>query len=239
LGLRNLFVSRSLRRENGSNAGWTTHCTRDSRSLLRTSATSLEDYIRFYTESWLKLQKTSPELLSYEDRTLYSTWNLSFEHVKRKDVSAAQLLRLLAYFDSQDIWYQLLAVGKRGEPKWFAVVVQDELSFNNAIRLLCDHGLVEPSGGLSKGYGMHSCVHHWSKFVLGGDDDAEMGRIVLSCVGASIPTDEDPRSRAIQRRLLPHARKCIEVVQNDLDRSSENRQEYLHEVSLLGWLFFN
>jgi hypothetical protein len=35
-------------------------------------AISLSDYFRLYKESWAKLQKTSPELNSYEDRTLYS-----------------------------------------------------------------------------------------------------------------------------------------------------------------------
>jgi hypothetical protein len=37
-------------------------------------AISFSDYLRHYRASWLKLQKTSPELSSYEDRTLYFTW---------------------------------------------------------------------------------------------------------------------------------------------------------------------
>ena len=45
-------------------------------------AISFSDYLRLYRTSWSKLQKTSPELTSYEDRTLYSTWQVSFDHVK-------------------------------------------------------------------------------------------------------------------------------------------------------------
>jgi hypothetical protein len=36
-------------------------------------ATSFADYLRLYERSWLKLQQTTPELESYEDRALYST----------------------------------------------------------------------------------------------------------------------------------------------------------------------
>ena len=36
-------------------------------------AISLSDYLCLYKESWMQLQKSSPELSSYEDRTLYST----------------------------------------------------------------------------------------------------------------------------------------------------------------------
>jgi tetratricopeptide (TPR) repeat protein len=202
-------------------------------------STSLKEYLRYYTESWLKLQKTSPKLLSYEDRTLYTTWNMSLEHIKSENESAAQLLRLWAYLDNQDVWYELLAASKTDGPEWFSDVVQDELSFNHVIRLLCDHGLVEPSdgpGGLSRGYGMHSCVHDWTKFVLGGQVDTKLERIVLSCVVASVPSEEDPEFWAIQRRLLPHASKWVEAVENDVDVLSDNDEGYLHDLDSLGTL---
>src|SRR2546423_9987555 len=40
-------------------------------------STSFSDYLRLYNASWLKLQVSS-----YENRALYSTWQLSFDHVK-------------------------------------------------------------------------------------------------------------------------------------------------------------
>jgi tetratricopeptide (TPR) repeat protein len=202
-------------------------------------STSLEEYLGHYTGSWLKLQKTSPELLSYEDRTLYSTWNLSLEYIMSQNELAAQLLRLWAYLDNQDVWYQLLAAGRTNNPEWLSSTVQDELSFNHVIRLLCDHGLVEPFeglGGLSRGYSMHSCVHHWTKSVLGGKSDVELERTVLSCVVASIPCYKDPKRCAIQRRLLPHAIKCVEVVQYNVGLPSDHNQQYIEDLVRLGWL---
>ena len=56
-------------------------------AYLKQAAICFSDYLRLYEESWAKLQKTSPELSSYEDRTLYSTWQISFEHVERRNVT--------------------------------------------------------------------------------------------------------------------------------------------------------
>jgi len=48
-------------------------------------AVSLSDYLRLHKQSWVQLHKSSPELDSYEDRTLYSTWQISFDHVKQQN----------------------------------------------------------------------------------------------------------------------------------------------------------
>src|ERR1700752_2286228 len=69
-------------------------------------AISFSDYLRLYKESWVKLQESSPELSSYEDRTLYSTWQVSFNHVKQQNELSAKLLCFWAYFDSQDLWLE-------------------------------------------------------------------------------------------------------------------------------------
>jgi hypothetical protein len=101
------------------------------------------DYLRLYKASWTKLQKTSPELSSYEDRTLYSTWQVSFDHVKQQNELSAHLLRLWAYFDNQDVWFELLRHCDSRDPEWLRKLNEDEMNFNRAVRVLSDHGLVE------------------------------------------------------------------------------------------------
>ncbi len=119
---------------------------------------SLKDYLCHYKTSWLRLQQKSPELLSYEDRALYTTWNLSLKHIQKQNESAEKLLRLWAYFDNQDLWFQPLASGSDDSPEWFATIINDELSFIEVIRLLCDHALIEPVDDFG-GYSMHTYVH--------------------------------------------------------------------------------
>src|SRR5436305_15079414 len=131
-------------------------------------ATSFADYLRLYEESWLKLQQTSPELDSYEDRAFYSTWQLSFDQIKQQNYLSTKLLQLWAYFDNQDLWFELLQHEPSDAPRWFTQMTEDELSFTQAVRILCDYGLAErdksskENGVESRGYSMHSCVHSWT-----------------------------------------------------------------------------
>src|SRR4029077_17450606 len=110
-------------------------------------STSFADYLRHYQDSWLRLQKNTPQLLSYEDRALYTTWELSLDHVRRQNQLSEKLLRLWAYFDNQDVWLELLQECNKEGPAWLLELTQDQLQFDKVLRVLCDHALVEPDAG--------------------------------------------------------------------------------------------
>ena len=63
-------------------------------AYLNQVATSFQDYLRLYKNSWLKLQQTTPELSSYEDRQLYTTWQISYDHIEKQNELSARLLQL-------------------------------------------------------------------------------------------------------------------------------------------------
>lgn len=48
---------------------------------LRQTNESAHDYLEAYETHWQELSDNAEELLEYEDRTLFSTWNLSLAHV--------------------------------------------------------------------------------------------------------------------------------------------------------------
>ena len=178
---------------------------------------SFSKYLRLYKDSWLKLQKTSPELGSYEDRTLYSTWQLSFDQVQQRNMGAAELLRLWAYFDNQDLWLELLQEHGPDDPTWIREVAKDELSFDNTIRVLSDYGLVEVSRSLfgetlSGTYSIHSCVHSWSIHVLNQELDQGLARLAIKCAASHVPETSSTMWWLTQRRLLPHATQCSHFV---------------------------
>ncbi|KAK1839638.1 Nephrocystin-3-like protein 2 [Colletotrichum chrysophilum] len=62
-------------------------------AYLSQVTTTCAEYLRLYRESWLRLQKESPQLLEY-DQALYSTWGVSFRHIQQQRVGAAMLLQL-------------------------------------------------------------------------------------------------------------------------------------------------
>ena len=70
--------------------------------------------------------------------------------------------------------------------------------FNKAVRVLCDHALVEADATLreggkeSRGYGMHSCVHAWTKHVVNEGCDNALAGLALRCVGLHVPGNSRP-----------------------------------------------
>jgi tetratricopeptide (TPR) repeat protein len=182
-------------------------------AYLHQVSTSLGDYLQLYRASWLRLQQKTPQLLSYEDRALYSTWNISLEHVKQQSELATKLLQLWAYFDNQDVWLELLQEGRHDGPEWFFELTEDPLTFNAAVRVLCDHALVEVDAAFdgdskeSRGYGMHSCVQAWTMHVVNETRDDGMARLALRCVGLHAPSRNAQQYWVTQQRLLRHANR--------------------------------
>lgn len=206
-------------------------------------STSLQDYLAHYNNSWMKLQKTSPRLESYQD-ALYSTWNISYEHICSQNESAGKLLQLWGYFDNQDLWYELLAKGGGFGPEWFSSMVRDELSFNESMRLLCDHALVHshaPSRGNSShvaasGYSMHGCVHAWIMYALNSKRDISMAELACLCVGYAVPDKFASQYWVSQQRLLPHASKFLELIY-DGSLLISDKYHTLSAASRLGRLY--
>src|SRR5580658_10194138 len=206
-------------------------------AYLNQTAMDFSDYLRLYKTSWTKLLKMSPELSSYEDRTLYSTWQLSFDHVKQRNELSSKLLRLWAYFDNQDIWYELLQHGDSEDPEWIHELTKDELIFNGAVRVLSDHGLVEVDMSSqerveSRGYSIHGCVHLWMVNVLNQEWDSDLAKLALKFVGSHVPRKESAKWWLTQRRLLQHAARCSHALLSDMV-TYDGMERELHELGTL------
>ncbi|KAK7177848.1 NB-ARC and TPR domain protein [Paraphaeosphaeria sporulosa] len=132
-------------------------------AYLEHVTTSFAEYLRLYEASWLKLQKTSPKLNSYEDRSLYTTWQVTLDRVRKQNPASAQLLKLWAYFDKQDLWFGLLRHAHSADDEWIQKLTEDEMSFNEAVRLLCEYGLahLEPSLGQPSGSAGYDAARWW------------------------------------------------------------------------------
>ncbi|KAH8800725.1 hypothetical protein F5884DRAFT_757573 [Xylogone sp. PMI_703] len=206
-------------------------------AYLEHMTTSFSEYLRLYEKSWLKLQTTSPLLNSYEDRSLYTTWQITFDRIQQQNATSAQLLKLWAYFDRQDVWFELIQHGCSADNELIRKLTEDELSFNEAIRLLCEYGLVHKEASLqqpsrSEGYGMHSCVHSWTIFVLNGEWDRSLARLALTCVASEVPSTDVDKWWLLQQRLLQHVARCEHlIVDSKLD--IEGMEWALHNLGTL------
>lgn len=216
-------------------------------AYLHRVPTSFGDYLRLYKESWARLHNSTPSLGSYEDRTLCSTWQLSYKTIEEQHKSAAGLLRWWAYFDNQDLWYELVKHTDSASPGWMLELIKDELCFNDAIGILNEYGLVERNGADTRavrpaGYNMHSCVHSWVYHVLNEEPDPNLERLAMVCVASHVPLPDmfyleshalPPdmiKASKIQKRLLSHALRWNSVARNE---TCNDMEWAFHNLGLL------
>lgn len=173
-------------------------------AYLSQSADSFDDYLELYNNSWSDLSQYSRGPVDYEERTLYSTWNVSFQQVQGQDPAAAELLKLMAYLDNQDLWYGLFNKDLSNAPLWWIEIMKSLARFNQAISTLHDYSLLEVSAGQ---YSLHMCQHDWTLEYLNHDFDPERCRIAIHCVAANVGGESEVEYWARNRRVLPHARR--------------------------------
>ncbi|KAM3549110.1 hypothetical protein ARSEF4850_009032, partial [Beauveria asiatica] len=206
-------------------------------AYLKGLTTSCAQYIELYKQEWSDLHQRPQGLLS-EDKTLFSTWNVSYEYIKAKDENAAKLLHLWSYFDNNDLWYELLKDGEEQKQPWHHDIVLTRLSFDKTMRILCSHGLVEAHTGIlskeSQGYGVHTCVHEWMTNVLNRNMDREMVRTALDCIASHVPSKDEPEFWLTQRRLMAHADRYITV-----DGNNTHQDIDFDALFGLGYLYAN
>ena len=164
---------------------------------------------------------------------------MSYNHIRKVDISAAKLLELWAYFDNHDLWYDLLKAA-RGKlaPAWFNDIVGSELAFEAAATKLKNHAFVERSAD-SDAHSMHHCVHAWLKNVLFKTiEDQNMG-LGLICVASSVPLMPVRQDWMIKQRLLPHSEICLKLMK-DWDQEGRNTKskesciaQFFHCVGIL------
>ena len=173
-------------------------------AYLTQSLGSFDEYLESYNDTWSDLGQYSRGIIEYDDRTLFSTWNVSFQRVQALDPEAAELLKLMAYLDNQDLWYQLFYKDVDNAPAWWTEVTKSRARFDRAISTLHSYSLLEINAGQCS---MHMCEHDWTLEYLNQQFDQERFRIAVYCVAANVKWRDKAEYWMTNRRVLPHARR--------------------------------
>jgi hypothetical protein len=156
-------------------------------AYINQTADSFGYYLQMYEESWGELAQYCDESQEYEDRTLYTTWNLSLKQVEAQDPEAAQMLRLIAYFSNTDLWYKLFQKGAESGPEWLSNVVKSRPRFNRAMNKLQEYSLVEAETDIQPGrYSLHTYVHDWTFEYLNHKFDADLCYTAISAIAGNV-----------------------------------------------------
>lgn len=151
-------------------------------------------YLNYYEQEWARIRDLStmqplPEYQQHSmprNRTLFSLWNITFDQVYKQHSGAARLLKFLSHFDNERIWYDLLRAGvQKDDVSWFADVVHDEMSLEDALQTLTDYSLVEVDEQRGS-FGLHACVHDWVSGEKNHLPDPELCWRAVACVARTI-----------------------------------------------------
>ncbi|MCJ1269239.1 hypothetical protein MMC22_009129 [Lobaria immixta] len=187
-------------------------------AYLQESGVEIETYLKFYKQQWKELQNLADApLQDYPDRSVWTTWAISYNAVRKKDEAAANLLLLWAFLDNKDLWHGLFAGCRvssliaRRLSEWIGNIASNQLEFTKAIQLLRNYSLIEEVEDLES-YATHPTVHEWAYHFQSKDIREELAQLAVLVVGWAVPNSSSRDYPAIQRRLLPHAQVCSQWV---------------------------
>jgi tetratricopeptide (TPR) repeat protein len=208
-------------------------------AFLKQTQLTFVEYLQQYDFKWKVSNRRLRALPEYSDRTLYTTWMISFDQIEKEDRQVAQLLMLFAYFDNQNISYKLLHAGtSKSSPAWLTELTNEPGDFAAAMSVLSEYCLVETRPGTDS-YSIHVCVHDW---LLNGINSTPKEReqrysIAFDCTANSIDYDDwDILSGVQYNRIAAHALRLghtcfITLLSND--DFTAGRTDCIHSVGEL------
>lgn len=183
-------------------------------TFLSRSTFTFADYLTKYEEQWnpdprgriVKLKDYQLQGLDDDERTLYTTWNVSYARLEADDELAARFLKLLAYFDHQQLWYELLSAGLDQHSNiGFHEIFKSSATLDSVATTLVDYGFLEWNI-MSQSWSMHACVHDWTLAVLNKSIEAAHYWYAFDCVTAQIRQIKwRDLGHIPYARLAPHA----------------------------------
>ncbi|THV98493.1 TPR-like protein [Aureobasidium pullulans] len=190
-------------------------------AYIRQTGVSVAEYMDHYNSTWQQLMEKQDEYRLQEDseRSVLTTWKISYEQVRSRSEGASNLLKLWSFLYADDLWYDLVACSKTLAshvvvPKWLLLLAENKLEFNRAMGLLIKYSLVE-SKMETRSYAMHSVLHSWCLHVAQHDSEKGDFRRLASCiVGQADPPVKMVGFWILQRRLLPHAQTIMRFVED-------------------------
>ena len=154
----------------------------------------------------------------YPERSVWTTWMISYHAIRAKSVATANLLLLWACLDNKDLWYGLFAEAsiKFGAvagclPEWLSSIIDNEVDFITAMQLLHSYSLAEGVQDVAS-YATHPVVHRWAFNIQDEEQQAVFTRLAVVVVGWAVRDRSKKEYSGVQRRLLAHAQQCCQWV---------------------------
>jgi tetratricopeptide (TPR) repeat protein len=168
-------------------------------------------YAEHYENTWERLMTMQGRypIEEYNDRSVLTTWAISYEQVRKQSEAAAGLLKLWGFLDPGDLWYELVAVDSEAlenfaAPTWLRTLAEDELEYRHATSLLTRYSLIDGKKDTNS-HTMHLVLHKWCSLLTEGNERHILGCVTAGLIALNLPRDPDVDYNNQYRRLLAHA----------------------------------
>lgn len=171
------------------------------------TALGFNDYItrfRAHRRELLALGKP----YSDSDRTVATTWDISFQRLRETHPAAADLFNLCAFFAPDDIPLDIIEEGVEFLPPALAEALKDQLKLDQAIATLRKHALADVEDGKLS---LHRVVQLVARDRLASDETATWAELAVCVLNKVFPMESwDVRTWPQCQRVLAHARTAAE-----------------------------
>ncbi|KAJ5813504.1 TPR repeat protein [Penicillium pulvis] len=199
--------------------------------FVQMTGLSFERYLQEYETHWIINPNQSITPQEYHDRTLYTTWDITYTHLTAENPYAANFLKMLAYFDNQNLWYEFFHAGiTEDSPEWLREVLASDVTFHGVMATLAKYSFLE-TDGVSGSWSMHNCIHDWTLATLDEDLDMTYYWYNMDCVYACVVgVDTNTLGYTSFSPLSRHAARLADERLLGNDMISNSKSDRLHKV---------
>lgn len=162
------------------------------------------------------------------NRSVLTTWSLSFVSLRFRSDAAANFLMLCSFLDGQDLWYELFKPILNPDlvdevPPWLVDCIGDKIYFNKCVGLLLEYSFIDAKIE-SSSFSIHSVLHSWcfhqSEAVM-----TSMARLAVMVVTSAAQRKTYLSTFLADRRLLPHCDRVCPTLQWLLQDVVQNEED--------------
>ena len=168
--------------------------------------------------AYLKLYRTHrKELLLHRGRlpmehpeSVTATWSVSFQQIQQKNHAAADLLRLLVFFNSEDIPEEVITEGYTELGNTLGPVVSNPLAMNATLELLLQYSLLQRTPE-KRGLNIHPLVQTVLRDEMSKEEQSLWAKRALQLLNKAFP-DVAPDNWQQCQRLISHVQASAAAI---------------------------
>ena len=184
---------------------------------------SVSSYLDLFRGAWQSLIKRLGSPANYQDRSLETTWLLSYDRIRRQSPAAADLLRFWACVDYRNFEYDLLkdSKGHFKAPPNLSDMAARRIQFFDAMEYLMGNSFAQSTG--EDRWSLHRVFHKWISVTLKEGTDKSIIQWSVVCLGSKAEKRGVSGYWISSGRLYTHAMRCIDFCVDSVE--SLNRQD--------------